>query len=166
MSLSRPVAGQLASRPAEDRVETLEAPKRVEGLKVDDIIARLRLKPGNVVAYLGAGPGVFSLPFAKAVSPSGKVYAVEIDRGILDMIRRKAVDQRIANVQMVLGESADPSLPSVDVDVAFFHDGLHHVQDRAGFLKTLARYIKPSGRVVIIDLAPEGSPHREQPDLI
>ena len=166
VSLSRPAAGQLGSRPAEDWVKTLEAPNRVEGLKVDGIIARLRLKPGDVIADLGAGPGLFSLPFAKAVSPGGKVYAVEIDQGFLDMIRRKAVDQRITNVQVVLGKFADPSLPAADVDVAFFHDVLHHVQDRAGYLQNLARYVKPGGRVVIIDLTPEGSPHRERPDLV
>lgn len=166
LSLVRPVAGQLASRPAEEWTKTLEAANRVQGLKVDDIIARLRLKPGDVVADLGAGPGVFSLPFAKAVSPSGKVYAVEIDQGFLDVIRRKAVDQRITNVQVVLGKFADPSLPAPDVDVAFFHDVLHHVQDRAGYLKNLARYVKPGGRVAIIDLTPEGSPHRAQPELV
>lgn len=166
LSLAQPVAGQLASRPAEEWTKTLEAANRVQGLKVDDIITRLRLKPGDVVADLGAGPGVFSLPFAKAVSPSGKVYAVEIDQGFLDVIRRKAVDQRLTNVQVVLGKFADPSLPAADVDVAFFHDVLHHVQDRAGYLRNLARYVKPGGRIAIIDLTPEGSPHRAQPELV
>ena len=166
MSLPQPIAGQLRSRPAEEWTKSLAAPSRVEGLQVDDIIARLRLKSGDVIADLGAGPGVFSLPLAEAVSPSGKVYAVEIDQGFLDIISQKAVEQRIANVEVVLGKFADPSLPAADVDVAFFHDVLHHIQDRAGYLKNLARYVKPAGRVVIIDLTPEGSPHQEQPDLV
>ena len=166
ISLPRPVDGQLASRPAEEWTKTLAAANRVQGLRVDDIIARLRLKPGDVVADLGAGPGLFSLPFAKAVSPTGKVYAVEIDQGFLDTIRTKAVEERISNVQGVLGKFEDPSLPAADVDVAFFHDVLRHIQDRAGYLKNLARYVRPGGRVVIIDLTPEGSPHRAQPELV
>ena len=80
-------SGQIASRPAEDWVTTLEGPARIEGLRVDEVIARLRPKPGDVVADLGAGTGVFSVPFGKAVSPGGKVYAVEIDEGFFEYIR-------------------------------------------------------------------------------
>src|SRR5216683_2608985 len=82
--------GQLASRPAEDWMARLERPERVAGLKIDYIISKLEVKPGQVVADIGAGPGVISLPLAKAVSPGGKVYAVEIDQAFLDHIEKKA----------------------------------------------------------------------------
>lgn len=158
-------AAQRASRPADDWVKTLEQPSRISELRIDEVIARLRLKPGNVVADIGAGSGVFSVPFGKAVSPGGKVYAVEIDQGFFAHINRKATAENVRNVQTVLGKFTDPNLPATDVDVAFFHDVLHHIEDPAGYMKSLGRYIKPSGRVAIIDFGAGQGPHRDQPEL-
>ena len=163
--LSDAVAGQLASRPAEDWIKTLESPARVAGLRIDEIIARLNLKPGNVVADLGAGSGLFAFPLGKAVG-QGRVYAVELDEGFLTHMRGKAKAEGVTNVLPVLGKFTDPSFPARDVDVAFFHDVLHHVQDRPAYLKSVAGYVKPGGRIVVIDLNPEQSPHREQPELV
>jgi ubiquinone/menaquinone biosynthesis C-methylase UbiE len=157
---------QLASRPAEDWVKTLEAPARIAGLKVDEVVSRLGLKPGDVVADLGAGTGPFEVAMAKAVGPKGKVYAVDIDRGFFPHIEEKARAAGVANVQTVLGEFADPKLPARDVDVAFFHDVLHHIQDRQAYLKNLGTYLKPSARLVIIDMEPATSPHKAQPELV
>ena len=163
--LSDAVAGQLASRPAEDWIKTLESPARVAGLRIDEIIARLNLQPGNVVADLGAGSGLFAFPLGKAVG-QGRVYAVELDEGFLTHMRGKAKAEGVTNVLPVLGKFTDPSFPARDVDVAFFHDVLHHVQDRPAYLKSVAGYVKPGGRIVVIDLNPEQSPHREQPELV
>jgi ubiquinone/menaquinone biosynthesis C-methylase UbiE len=159
-------AGQLASRPAEQWSETLDRPARLAELKIDDVIARMGLQAGQVVADLGAGTGVFSIPMAAAVGPGGRIYAVDIDDGFFDIIGGKAREAGVANVRTVLGEFGDPKLPAPDVDVAFFHDVLHHIEDRAGYLRNVARYVKPSGRVVVIDLNAETSPHRDQPDLV
>jgi ubiquinone/menaquinone biosynthesis C-methylase UbiE len=166
VGMSSVVAGQLSSRPAAEWSKTLERPDRVAGLRTAEVIAKIGLRPGQIVADLGAGTGLFSLPMAQAVAPGGKVYAVEIDKGYSDIINAKAKEAHVSNVQFVLGEFGDPKLPAQDVDVAFFHDVLHHVQDRAGYLKNLARYVKPSGRVVIIDLKADQSPHRDEPTLV
>jgi ubiquinone/menaquinone biosynthesis C-methylase UbiE len=159
------MAEQLASRPAPEWITRLERPERIAELKIDEVIANLQLKPGTVVADLGAGPGVFTLPFAKAVAPGGKVYAVEIDQQFLDHIKRKTEEQNVSNTVLVLGKFSDPNLPAKDVDVAFFHDVLHHVEDRTGYLKNLAQYVKPSGRIVVIDLDPVKGSHRDDPKL-
>ena len=158
-------AGQLASRPAEDWIRTLESPARVAGLRIDEVIGRLGLTPGDVVADLGAGSGLFAFPLAKAVGP-GRVYAVELDEGFLTHMRTKAKTEGITNLVPVLGQFTDPSLPARDVDVAFFHDVLHHVENRSAYLKSVAGYLKPGGRIVVIDLHPAQSPHRDQPALI
>jgi ubiquinone/menaquinone biosynthesis C-methylase UbiE len=157
--------GQLASRPADDWIKTLEAPARVAGLRIDEVVARLRLRPGQVVADLGAGSGLFAFPLARAVAP-GRVYAVELDEGFLAFIRNRSREQGVANVVPVLGLPADPSLPVREIDVAFFHDVLHHVADRAAYLTSVARYLKPDGRVAIIEYGAGQSPHRDQPELV
>jgi ubiquinone/menaquinone biosynthesis C-methylase UbiE len=158
-------ARQLASRPAADWIARLERPERVAGLKIDYIMSQLRLKPGQVVADVGTGAGVLSLPMAKAVAPGGKVYAIDIDQALVDHVAMRAKEQQLTNVVPILGQFTDPHLPAQDVDVALFHDVLHHIKDRATYLKTTVKYLKPGGRVAIVELPPTGS-HRDEPDLI
>lgn len=145
------VGWQLGSRPAEQWIETLSRPQRVQRLQIEEVITRLRLKPGDVLADIGAGSGAFSLPFARAVAPSGKLYAVEVDQGLVDHIRERADAEQVANVEAVLGEFTDPQLPARNIDLAFFHDVLHHVRDRAAYLQNLATYIHPEGRIAVIE---------------
>jgi ubiquinone/menaquinone biosynthesis C-methylase UbiE len=108
---------------------------------------------------------LFSVPLAKAV-PSGRVYSVELDEGFLAQIRGKAKSENVTNIVPVLGKFTDPSLPARDVDVAFFHDVLHHVENRAAYLKSVANYLKPDGRIVVIEFNPGDSPHKAEPSLI
>ena len=158
-------ARQLASRPAPDWIQRLERPERIATLKIDYIISSLDLKPGQVVADLGAGPGVISIPMAKAVMPNGKVYAVDIDKAFIDHIKMRAGEQHITNVIPVLGKYTDPALPAQDVDVALFHDVLHHIKDRAEYLKATAKYVKPTGKIAIVELDPKTGSHRDDPSL-
>lgn len=156
-------AAQLASRPADEWRKVLDAPERIAALKVNEVIARLQLKPTDVVADLGAGTGPFVVPFAKAVS-SGTVYAVEVDEGFLPLIREKTRAAGVTNAQTVLGIFTDPKLPAA-IDVAFMHDVLHHIGDRPAYFKTLTAYMKPGARLAIIDFHPARSPHQDQPAL-
>ncbi len=147
-----PGAAQLGSKPAKEWIESMERPGRLEKLKTDEVMARLVLKPGDLVADVGAGSGVFSWPLAKAVAPGGTVYAVEVDPGFLDFIREGAQERGLDNVFPVLGEFTDPKLPVRNLDLAFFHNVLHHIEGRQAYLETLSGYLKPSARIVIIDL--------------
>jgi ubiquinone/menaquinone biosynthesis C-methylase UbiE len=164
-ALQQAVNAQLASRPAAEWTKTLESPERIASLRIADVIARLNLKPSDVVADLGAGTGLFALPLAKAV-PSGRVYAVELDQEFLTHIGGKAKAENVKNVVTVLGQFTDPALPARDVDVAFFHDVLHHVENRTAYLKSVAGYVKPGGRVVVIEFNPGDSPHKAEPQLV
>ena len=159
-------SAQLGSRSADDWATVLDREQRVSGLKIEEVVSRLKLKPGDVVADIGAGTGVFSGPLAQAVAPTGTLLAVEIDQGLLDHIAQRARQEKVTNIQPVLGEFDDPNLPS-RIDVAFFHDVLHHIEHRQAYLKKLATYLEPDGRVVVIDLIfdrPDG-PHRNQPEM-
>jgi ubiquinone/menaquinone biosynthesis C-methylase UbiE len=164
-AFAAPAYAQLGARPTEDWLKTLDSANRVTRLKVDEAIAALKLSPGAVVADIGAGSGTFTLPLAKAVGASGKVYAVEIDQGLVDHIAQKAREAKATNVRPVLGEFTDPKLPARDVDVAFICDVLHHIENRAEYLKNLARYLKPNGRIAVIDFHPELGPHKNDPKL-
>ena len=159
---------QLGSRRADEWVTTLEGQHRVSAQKIDEVLGKLSLKPGTVVADIGAGSGVFSRPLARAVAPSGKLYAVDVQQGLLDYINKRNKEENIRNVQTVLGEFDDPKLPGRDVDLAFINDVLHHIRNRAVYLKALAAYIKPNGHVAIIDMNSNdpNTPHKNQPEML
>jgi ubiquinone/menaquinone biosynthesis C-methylase UbiE len=128
------------------------------------VVAAMKLRPGDVVADLGAGSGPFAVPLAKAVTARGKVYAVEIDRNFFPHILKKTKDAGVTNVETVAGEPADPKLPSA-VDVALLHDVLHHIDNRAGYFKSLATYLKPTSRIVVVDYLAKQGPHQNDPAL-
>jgi len=165
LAIAQPAAAQLGSRSAEDWIKVLDAPDRVSGLKIPEVIAALKIKAGQAIADIGAGSGVFSLPMGRTVRPGGTVYAVDIDKELLDHIEMEATEQGMVNVKPILGGPSDPLLP-VDVDLAFVNDVLHHIEDRAGYLATLALYLKSGGRIAIIDFRPEQSPHKDDPTMV
>jgi ubiquinone/menaquinone biosynthesis C-methylase UbiE len=158
---------QLGARDTTEWIKTLENPQRIQGQKIDDVIKWLALKPGMVIADIGAGSGVFSLPMAKLVAPGGKIYAVDIQQGLLDYIGKQAKEEKIVNIHTVLGGYDDPKLPKNDVDMAFISDVLHHIEHRALYLKTLAKYLKPKSQIVVIEMDPHdpNTPHKDQPEL-
>jgi ubiquinone/menaquinone biosynthesis C-methylase UbiE len=120
------------------------------------------------VADIGAGTGIFSVPIARAVGSEGMVLAVEVDEGFLPIIEQKAREQRVGNVRPVLGEFTDPRLPRRDVEVAFFHDVLHHIEQREAYILTLATYMQPGSRIVVVDYDGnvQGVPHANQPEML
>ena len=164
LGAAAPAAAQLASRPVGEWQRLLDSPERIAALRIDEVVARLKLKPTDVIADLGAGTGPFVVGFARAV-PAGTVYAVEIDKDFLPIIAERARAAGVGNVTPVLGEFSDPKLPAA-VDVAFMHDVLHHVADRPAYLRALARYLKPGARVAIIDYHAQRSPHAGQPEMV
>ena len=166
LALAAPAHAQLASRPAAEWKATLEAPARVEGLKIEQVVAALKLKAGDEVADLGAGTGLFAAPLAYAIGTRGRVYAVEIDKGFLDEIDRKVEELHISQIETVLGTPTDPKLPTRGVDLALMHDVLHHVEQRQAYLKAVAQYVKPGGRVAVVEFNPKDSPHKDDAALI
>jgi len=149
-------SAQLAQAPADKYIAAMDRPDRV--LKIDEVIQKLRLKPGEIVADIGSGSGVYSIPMAKAIAPNGILYAVDIDRKMLDYVAGRAEKEGVTNLRTVLGEYDDPKLPVKNVDVAYFHRVLHMIEHRQAYLNATATYLNPDGRVVVIDKNREDSP--------
>jgi len=151
-------------RPVADRIATFERADRVARLMPDEVTKALKLRDGDVVADIGAGSGVMTRPFAKAVTPAGKVYAVDIDAEILDYLKQQLRQQNLANVICIHSKPDDPMLPKKSVDLAFFSDTTHHIDHRVDFYRKLSSAIKPGGRIAIIDAGPDspGHPHKAE----
>ena len=117
----------------------------------DRIVAALGLMPGMTVADIGAGTGLFILPFSQAVGEGGKVYAVEIAKNFLEHIRARASRASLTNVETVLGTERSVELPESSIDLAFICDVYHHFEYPQASLATLHKALKPGGEIVLID---------------
>lgn len=149
---------QLEQAPADKYIEIMNRLERGIEAKIPLVIEKLRLKPGDIVADIGSGSGTFSVPMAKAIAPNGILYAVDIDPKMLEYVAERAKKEGVTNLRTVLGVADDPKLPVKEVDVAFFHRVLHMIEHRQIYLNETANYMKPDGRIVIIDKNPEQSP--------
>lgn len=136
---------------AQTWIKRLDRPDRIPGLRIDDVIACLQLKPGDVVADIGSGVGAFAIPFAKAVAPEGRVLAVDILPGLLQFVSQKATRENVTNLQTSLSLPEDPLLPPNYLDVAFFHNVFHNANDRQAYLQALVPSIKAGGRIAIVE---------------
>lgn len=126
--------------------------------KPDEVVAALALRPGDRVADLGAGGGYFTFRLADAVGPSGRVFAVDVDEGLLAYLADRARDEGRTNVETVLAGYDDARIPPPGVDLVFTCNTFHHLEDRSAYFARLRASLRPGGRVAIVDFTPEGVP--------
>ncbi len=153
------MAPATTERPLADRVHTFERAERDSWQKPDEVVKAIGLKPGIVVADIGAGSGYFTRRFAKAVQPNGKVYAVDIDKEVLNYLKEHTDKDLLNNIVIVNSTPDDPVLPENSIDVAFFCDTSHHIVHRVALYEKVGRALKPGGRMVNIDLSPDFPEH-------
>jgi len=131
----------------------LQRAERVRELDPEGVIRTLAIAPTAVVADVGAGPGVFSLPLARHLS-EGLVYAVDVEPQQLDALRENLREAGIENVVPVLASYSDPYLPPHGIDWIFIVDTYHHLDDRIAYLRRLKSDLAPDGRLVILEYKP------------
>ena len=145
-----PVASDL--KPAGPvQTDDVNGPGRDRWQMPNEILAALDLKKGDVVADIGAGTGYFTVRFARAVGPEGKVYAVDIAAHLLEYLKKEARRQNLANVATILSREDDPLLPQGSLDLAFFCDTIHEIPARVNFYRKVRQALKRNGRMAIID---------------
>ncbi len=131
--------------------KTFEGESREVFLHREKIVAACGLKPGMVVADVGAGTGLFTRLFARQVGDDGQVYAVDIAAKFLEHIQKTCREARLKNVTPVLCSEDRVDLPAKSVDVAFVCDTYHHFEFPNRTLASLYRSIKPGGRLIVVD---------------
>ena len=117
----------------------------------EDILAALRIQPGETVADIGTGTGLYVEPFAAAVGPKGRVFAVDISPKFIFHVRERAAAAGLEQVEVVLSNDRSTELPEGSVDVAFLCDVYHHFEYHEDMLRSIRRALKPGGRRVVVD---------------
>jgi len=115
------------------------------------LVEQLALEPGDVVADVGAGTGLFVSLFAERVGPEGRVYAVEIAPRFLEHLRERARREGLESVTVVHAKQDSVELPDASVDVAWLCDTYHHFEYPQSTLASLFRAIRPGGSLVLVD---------------
>jgi predicted methyltransferase len=116
-----------------------------------EVVKAIGLKPGMVVADIGAGTGLFTRLFAPQVGPEGKVYAVDIAESFVRHIQQQAEADGLKNVKGIVCSPDSVNLPPVSIDLAFICDTYHHFEFPQKTMRSIHRALKPSGSVVLID---------------
>jgi ubiquinone/menaquinone biosynthesis C-methylase UbiE len=132
----------------------LEGPDRAAWQKPDQIMDALAIADGSVVADIGAGAGWFTIHLARRVGPNGLVYAEDVQRQMLEAIRRRVEREGLQNVSTRLGADTSPNLPIDALDAILVVDVYPEVEDRVTFLRNLAASLKSGGRLGIVNYKP------------
>ena len=126
---------------------------RDEWQKPEEVIRALRIEPGQVIADLGSGSGYFTFSLARAVGPGGTVYAADVDEGMNQYITAQARERGLTNIDVILAKRDDPLLPPAGVHMIFSTNTYHFLENRTAYFANASKYLRPGGRVVIIDFS-------------
>lgn len=144
----------------------LEVPDRAAWQEPDLIMDQLLIADGSEVADIGAGSGWFTIRLANRVGPNGTVYAQDVQQEMLTAIGRRVEREGLTNVKVVRGDDSSPNLPENALDSVLVVDVYPEVRgSRVNFLRSLARALRPKGRIGIVNHKPGGGGPGPDADL-
>ncbi|MBS1804981.1 MAG: class I SAM-dependent methyltransferase [Acidobacteria bacterium] len=154
------------STPYKGDLSIFEYSDRDKKLHIDRVMDLLAIAPGKSVADIGAGSGWFTVRAAARVTPSGQVYAEDINSDAIDYIKNRAAKENLANIHTVLGDVEDTKLPPSSVDAVLILKTYHEFADPIPLMKRLRASLKPGAKLGIIDRNGNGTDHGIMPDLV
>jgi ubiquinone/menaquinone biosynthesis C-methylase UbiE len=121
----------------------------------DRAIDVLKLQKGTTLADIGAGSGYMTEKLSKKVGPMGKVYATDIQQGMIDLLNKRIARRKLANVVPILSSQDDPRLPLESIDLALMVDVYHELSQPQLVLRHIKAALKPGGRLVLVEYRKE-----------
>jgi ubiquinone/menaquinone biosynthesis C-methylase UbiE len=134
----------------------LENPERLQWLPPAEVLVHLPIHAGMTVADVGAGTGYFTLPIAESIGSTGKVFAVDFQKAMLDILKQKQEHTgRLRNVELVEGTATHTTLSDNCVDLVLMANIWHELDDHDAVLTECARILHHTGKVAILDWRPD-----------
>jgi SAM-dependent methyltransferase len=121
----------------------------------ETMVQALNVQPGQTVCDMGCGNGFYTLKLAKLVGENGRVYAVDIQREMLGMLEAEAEEQKLENIETVLGTVVDPKLPVASMDLVLLVDVYHEFSHPEQMLAAIRKSLKPNGRIALVEFRAE-----------
>jgi predicted methyltransferase len=119
--------------------------------KVADVLAALDAVPGKVIADVGAGEGFYTIRIARAVAPTGRVTAVDVDQKVLDLLSQRVAKDSLENVDVLLGAFDDPKLAASTYDAVLVYNAYHEMRDHEPMRRAMFNALKTGGRLVVVE---------------
>src|SRR5262245_57503352 len=132
---------------------TRESRDREEDCKT--MLAALKIKEGDTVCDLGCGNGFYTLRLAKLVGERGRVIAVDIQREMLELLKDRAKEEKVANIEPILGTLVDPKVKEKSVDLVLLVDVYHEFSHPEHMLSAIRKSLKPKGRIALVEFRAE-----------
>ena len=132
-------------------VKRFESPGREVYDRREAIVKATGVGPGMRVADIGAGTGLYTLLFARAVGPSGQIIAVDISETFTENIQARAQAEKLDNVSTLVSTQTETRLAPGSINLAFVCDTYHHFEQPAAMLDSIYRALKPGGALIVID---------------
>ncbi len=121
----------------------------------EQLLAALKIQPGQVVCDMGCGNGFYTLQLAEMVGPRGKVFAVDIQSQMLSYLRSRMRKEKVTNIQPLLGTPVDPRLQPSSIDLVLMVDVYHEFSHPVEMLRAIRTSLKPTGRVALVEFREE-----------
>jgi SAM-dependent methyltransferase len=151
-----PVSGRVyAGVMSAEGAAWLERPERQAEENPQLAIQLLALPAGAVAADIGCGSGYITELLSNAVGPTGRVYGVDIQPKMLELLRARMATKQLTNVTPVLSAIDDPKLPDDTLDLAIMVDVYHEFSEPQTMLQRLRRALKADGRLVLLEYRKE-----------
>ncbi|MEZ5044496.1 MAG: class I SAM-dependent methyltransferase [Saprospiraceae bacterium] len=128
----------------------LERPEREREENVSRAMQHMKLKGDESIADIGAGSGYYTFRMAERV-PDGKVFAVDIQSEMLDLMRRKIKREHIGNVELIKGQETSPNLAENSVDMVLMVDVYHELSYPKEMMQQVVKALKPGGRFILLE---------------
>jgi ubiquinone/menaquinone biosynthesis C-methylase UbiE len=142
---------EIAQVMGHEGADWLDRPEREREEQPTKLLDALKLKPGDVVADIGAGSGYLTFRMAPRVGPKGKVFAEDIQPEMLDIIRQRMKSRGVSNVRPVLGTITDPKLPPNSTDLILLVDVYHEFSHPWEMTQAMVKGLKPGGRIAFVE---------------
>jgi ubiquinone/menaquinone biosynthesis C-methylase UbiE len=142
---------EIAQVMGHEAADWLERPERLAEEQPDQLMNQLRVRPGMVVADIGAGTGYYSRRLAAAVGPTGRVLAVDVQPEMLTLLTNQSARLGFTNITPVLGKTTSPQLQPESADLALLVDVYHEFNYPFEMMQGICLALKPGGQLILVE---------------